>query len=309
MTTRARHSKGLAWPSSRISTTVGNFSGLAAVLVLAACSTGSEPGPVAAEGGGAGGTGADAESIDVANGNGDSPEIGSATDDAHESMDGAGAINDGAPACPADRTGDAEPSGQCGAPPFITVSGTSVDIGPSAVGFVTGFSSLCDTGRPIVVSGEDGSFSLDVSANTPVSFTLSKDCYFDTISGPFSFAGAVSGVRPFIIGYAWKSYFPNYSKDTATILVHVLVAAPPCDDGGVVVRVPGRPDAKVTYPQSDAGTGASTPFAIIGGLAPGGSVTVEGSKPGCTVDFSQFFQTGNVPLVAGAVSVALAAVY
>src|SRR6185295_16733247 len=172
-------------------------------------------------------------------------------------------------------------------------------IGPTPVGFVTGYSSLCDAGLPIVVSGEDGAFSLDVTADTPVSFTLSKACYFDTISGPFSFSDAWGGVRPFILSHAWKPYFPDYISDTATILVNILVTTSACDAGGVLVRVPDQPNARVSYPQSDAGIGASVLFAVIGSLSPGGFATVERTKPSCVVDFALRPQVGTFPLVAG----------
>jgi len=140
-----------------------------------------------------------------------------------------------------------------------------------------------------------------------------------TMSGPeLVFDADFDDPDDWMLPVAYESVVADWSDTSPLMLVLAIPASSLGDAGtdgggacdgkdGVVVSVPGHPEAKVTYydpgaipvPSTTLTATSTSGIATISGLAGGITVEPAATKPGCTVTFKVTVHTGKYPLENG----------
>jgi hypothetical protein len=230
-----------------------------------------------------------------------------------------GAGEGGGDASEADAVEELSVADQCGPEPWVNLGIVVVAL---SLGNLDGSplpgaqftSPLCPS--LVKYSDEGGNILGQVSKDTPFYGRLQAQNYISELAPEEIFDADSTGHKidmiPTLIASVLLPTF-DASSETAIVVAgqKVVDDAGPCSTlDGVTYSVPGHPEAVITYfsadtipqPIPDGGATTTEGIAAITGLATGQLVTLQGTKPGCSVLLKYQTQTGRVPVQTGFVS-------
>jgi hypothetical protein len=212
----------------------------------------------------------------------------------------------------------------CTAPPFVNfgaklteldVSGAKTPLAGARISFTTcsGFNLTTDA---------TGAATTQITKGIPL--TPIYDDGTTTIGAVGGEIPAMVDVSPAVTLFAYdvSPSIPGFVQDGGNaamiaILLQVDPAATaPCNVvSGVTLAVTGHPEAVVSYAGNDwpgdtsvTTTSSVGPYVFIGGVQPGGLVSVTGTLSGCSVELVTASQTGRFALVNGVLTMGLATI-
>jgi len=251
----------------------------------------------------------------------------------------AGAGTDAGGGTDAGSVGDAGPAFDagvlaCGAEPRVRAGGRIVSFSALDTG-IRGAMLTADLCPSVtIVTDAEGSFTLDVTRDTPFNGKVTATGFLPASAGEESLHADFAAGSTFMFPTVLSSLLPHWSTTAPTIVaIAVRGDRPPLADGGlpdggvadpcdaidaITYSVVGHPEAVVTYysgttaPSPDSSLTATGPLgaAEISGLtatAPGAYVMLAATKAGCgTVSFVAYPFTGRFALENGVLTYAIA---
>lgn len=231
--------------------------------------------------------------------------------------------SDGATDAATEATPDGGEPFTCGDPPLVTESGNLVVLAADGTTSPKGGVKISVSPCPdkSIVTPPDGKYAMRVSSGKPLYFKYESSEIIPMIRGEYSLIADSPGGAPNMYPTSFAALFgSDFGPDKTLVFIYgrTIGTKPECKSlDGITISVKDHPEAKVTYfdesaPPKPIAGGTATSRAVltaVTGLADGLTVTMQGTKTGCTVLFDKPPRTGRAPLFKGfltSVSVTLA---